>query len=64
MGFLNGFFGYMTEIKSVVNTNLPKNKNDLLTLMLTEGQVYFVSPQNSAGVSQENNVAESPKQWK
>ena len=29
-----------------------------------QGQVYFVSPQNSAGVSQENSVAESPKQWK
>ena len=32
--------------------------------MSIEGQVYFVSPQNTAGVSQENRVAESPKQWK
>ena len=36
----------------------------LLTLTPTEGRVYFVSPQNTAGVSQENSVAESPKQWK
>ena len=31
----------------------------LLTFMLTEGRLYFVRPQNSAGVSQENSVEES-----
>ena len=30
--------------------------------MLIEGQVYFVSQQNT--FSQKNSVAESPKQWK
>ena len=40
-----------------------KNENYnyyLLTLMPTEGQVYFVSLQNSAGVLKENS-AEYPK---
>ena len=32
--------------------------------MPTEGQVYLFSPQETAGVSYENSVAESPKKFK
>ena len=50
-------------IKGIVHLKL-KISHYLLTFMPIEGRVYFVRPQNTAGVSEENGVAESPKECK